>query len=263
MHSSRPHTALLALFFVVLLLPETGHPAETAPIKWKAALTRAWRDHAAGRFPQSRLAIRQACAYGLERNDWRAVYEGFIILQDSTTRGETIPAYFQTYLERASCLPGATNSHLACRLFARIFLARNNPDHAIPLAVRSIELALDAGLTGDALQAASLLLPENTGAALNHESVQAWIAIARTSLSSRSWSDTLQAAGLMHKADLHGLAREWINRAAAMALANNDTVTVNTSCALLIAAGYPDEAAVWQQRLRSVSGRPSASNGNG
>jgi hypothetical protein len=65
----------------------------------------------------------------------------------------------------------------------------------------------------------------------------------------------------MLDAGISGLARDWINRSAALALASGDTEAVLESATLLRASGHPDEAAVWEDRLDRGSLDPAERDG--
>jgi len=257
MRSAFSLRALSITAVMLLTLPcilpsmQPGQPA------WKAAIARAWRYHHAQEFPNSRLAIRQACAHALEEQDWRGVYEGFVILGLAQAMGEPIPGYFFSYLRRAAALPVTANSPLASRLLAELHLVHNDRPGGIRLALQSASLSLDRGAYGDALEAARLLRPAKNERMPSEDSMQAWLAIARTCLAAQAWHDALAAARLMLDAGISGLARDWINRSAALALASGDTEAVLESASLLRASGHPDEAAVWEDRLNQNSLDPA------
>lgn len=239
--------------FALILIVQLSCPLPALPAgrpAWKSALARAWRHHQRKDFPNSRLAIRQACAYALEEQDWRAIYEGFVILGLAHARGEPIPEYFFSYLKRAAALPASATSHLALRLLAELYLVHGDKPAGVKLALRAVELALNRGEYGDALAAASLLRPAKTDDGPSEESMQAWLAIARTCLAAQAWQEVLAASKLMLDAGIAGLAHDWINRSAALALAKGDREAVRESARLLRTSGHPDEAQIWETRLK-------------
>jgi hypothetical protein len=220
-----------------------------APSTWQTAIVRAWHYHLAKHYPQSRLAIRQACALSLAAGDWRGVYEGFVILQLGRKLGQNIPQYFIGYLQRASQLDKTSKSFVASRLLARINLDQGRIPTGLKLAHASSSLALTLGEYQDALEAARLLLPSPEERAPSEAAMRTWLAIARTSLASGSLPHTLAAARLILDAGIPGPAYSVINQTAARALAKNQPKIVQQALQILETAGRHEDAAVWRTRL--------------